>query len=98
MNNLITEIKKEQFVSVIQKFVNKFLNDEDFKNVCEIKVTYNEEDDIFDVFLVLNSKWVKDGESDYVRVLKNRMVSIIKERIYNYLGVRVDVSTYANPC
>lgn len=98
MNNFLLEIKKEQFVPTIQKFLNKFLNDSEFKNACGIKVQYDEEDDVFVIFLILNSKWVKDVEEDYVRILKNRMVNIIKERTYMYLGVKPNVSTYVNPC
>lgn len=98
MNKILTEIKKEQFVPTIQKFLNKVILDPEFENVCKINVTYDDESDRFVIFLTLDVNWVRKVGQEIAIVLRKRLVRIIENRVDNYLGVKVDVNVSASSC
>jgi len=93
----INESKEEKnYISIIEKIVEPFKEDD---GVCDIDMWYDEEDDMYSVYLVfgteeLNDKFTSDGKYIYIR----KKIIAVKETIKSYLPIdNLFVGSYGKP-
>ena len=91
------ESKEEKnYISIIEKIVEPFKED---VGVCDIDLWYDDEDDMYSVYLVfgteeLNDKFTNDGKYLYIR----KKIIAVKETIKSYLPIdNLFVGSYGKP-
>ena len=96
-NIYLREQKEEKnYISIIEKIVEPFKEDD---GVCDIDMWYDEEDDMYSVYLVfgteeLNDKFTNDGKYLYIR----KKIIAVKETIKSYLPIdNLFVGSYGKP-
>jgi hypothetical protein len=103
MKYVITE---EQFSTIqtnnpnsILKMIEKLYNSMDTEGICELDFGYDEEDNNFYCFLIIDKDWYLENplEKDLKNVKIRKYVKDFKEKIKNYLGIYLFVGTYVSP-
>jgi hypothetical protein len=92
-----SENKKSNYVNVIKELVEPFKNED---CVCEINVSYDDEDDMYSVYFVLGNNCLNDkflfvpAMTQYTSKLRNQ----IKNTIKSYLPIdNIYVGSYGKP-
>ena len=91
------ESKEEKnFIQILKEIVEPFKEDD---GVCDIDMWYDDEDDMYSVYLVfgteeLNDKFTNDGKFGYVRKKQKE----VEETIKSYLPIKnIRVGSYGTP-
>jgi hypothetical protein len=90
------DIKRSNYLNIIKDIVEPFKNDD---CVCDIDMWYDDEDDMYSVYLVfgteeLNDKFTHDGKYHYIR----KKITVVKEAIKSYLPIdNLNVGSYGKP-
>jgi len=90
------DIKRSNYLNIIKDIVEPFKNDD---CVCDIDMWYDDEDDMYSVYLVfgteeLNDKFTHDGKYYYIR----KKITVVKEAIKSYLPIdNLNVGSYGKP-
>jgi hypothetical protein len=90
------DIKRSNYLNIIKDIVEPFKNDD---CVCDIDMWYDDEDDMYSVYLVfgteeLNDKFTHDGKYHYIR----KKITVVKEAIKSYLPIdNLYVGSYGKP-
>jgi hypothetical protein len=88
--------EKTNYIELLKDIVEPFKNDE---GVCDIDMWYDDEDDMYSVYLVfgteeLNDKFTHDGKYHYIR----KKITVVKEAIKSYLPIdNLNVGSYGKP-
>jgi len=91
-----SEEETTNYIPIIEEIIEPFKNED---CVCEINVLYDEEDDMYSVYLVfgseeLNDNFTSDGKIGYVRKKQKE----VKETIQSYLPIKnIYVGSYGKP-
>ena len=89
--------EKTNYIPIIKELVEPFKNED---AVCDIDVIYDEEDDMYSVYLVLGNEELNDNfyYVDGIRTYRNKLVRKIKEEINTYLPIdNLYVGSYGKP-
>ena len=93
----LNESKEEKnFIQILKDIVEPFKEDD---GVCDIDMWYDDEDDMYSVYLVfgteeLNDKFTSDGKFGYVRKKQKE----VEETIKSYLPIKnIRVGSYGTP-
>jgi hypothetical protein len=83
----------------IIKMVKKIYNSMDMEGVCELDIGYDEEDNNFHCYLIIDKDWYTKNpiEKDLKNVKIRKYAKELKEKINNYLGIYMFVGHYVNP-
>jgi hypothetical protein len=88
--------EKTNYIELLKDIVEPFRNDD---CVCDIDMWYDDEDDMYSVYLVfgteeLNDKFTHDGKYHYIR----KKITVVKEAIKSYLPIdNLNVGSYGKP-
>jgi hypothetical protein len=104
MRYIITE---EQFSTIqtnnpgsILRMIEKIYNSMNMEGVCEMDLGYDEEDNNFHCYLVIDKDWYLDNNfisKELKNVKIHKYAKELKEKINNYLGITMFVGHYVSP-
>jgi hypothetical protein len=85
--------------SSIIKLVEKLYTTVDMEGICELDVGYDEEDNNFYCYLIIDKDWYTKIplEKDLKNVKIRKYAKELKEKINNFLGIHMFVGHYVNP-
>jgi hypothetical protein len=105
MNYIITEeqlntikTKKPEFIIKIIKILYESM---DMEGICELDAGYDEEDNNFYCYLIIDKDWYTNFSDNILKSVKTEWVRQYKrelrEKINNYLGMNIFVGSYVSP-
>jgi hypothetical protein len=103
MKYIITE---EQFSTIqtknpefIIEIIKQLYNSMNVIGICEMDLRYNEEDNNFTCYLIIDKDWYTKNPDE--KTVKNNEISEyrreLKEKIKNYLGITMYIGSYVSP-
>ena len=83
----------------IIKMVKKIYNSINMEGVCELDIEYDEEDNNFHCYLIIDRDWYTKNplENAMKNVKIRKYAKELKEKINNYLGITMFVGHYVSP-
>ena len=95
--NILESTEDTNYMEILQELVEPFKNED---GVCDIKVSYDVEDDMYSVYFVLGTGELNDKffNVDGIRTYRNKLVRKIKTEINSYLPIQnIYVGSYGTP-